>query len=139
MYFGRVLSNLYRVGNSWHEEDWVIEVFKRHGLFKKFLNEYFDVSFTGNTINMSKICHSISFYASMMSHLDVETDDDYVRHIVEVFGRANPYTLRDWFVKYKMSDKVFADKLRKRVASLGLEMPRCIEKDTEENSDQTKK
>lgn len=139
VYFGRVLSNLYRVGNSLHEEDWVIEVFKRHGLFKKFLNEYFDVSFTGNTINMSKICHSISFYASMMSHLDVETDDDYVRHIVEVFGRANPYTLRNWFVQYKMSDKVFADKLRNRVASLGLEMPRSIENNTEENSNETEK
>jgi len=135
-YFGRILSNLYRFGNSWHEEDWVIEVFKRHGLFKKFLNEYFDVSFTGNTCNMSKICHSISFYASMISHLDVETDDDFVRHIVEVFGRANPYTLRDWFVQNKMSDAEFASKLRKRVEELGLEMPKSIEPDNEEDTDE---
>lgn len=135
-YFDRILSNLYRFGNSWHEEDWVIEVFKRHGLFKKFLNEYFDVSFTGNTSNMSKICHSISFYASMISHLDVETDDDFVRHIVEVFGRANPYTLRDWFVQNKMSDAEFASKLRNRVEELGLEMPKSIEPDKEEDSNE---
>lgn len=130
-YFGKILSDLYRFGNSWHEEDRVTEVFKRHGLFKKFLNEYFDVSFTGNTSNMSKICHSISFYASMMAHLDVEKDDDYVRHIVEVFEKANPYTLRDWFVQYKMADDEFASKLRQRVAELGLELPKSIEHEAE--------
>lgn len=134
-YFGKVLSELYRYGNSWHEESWVTEVFKRHGLFKKFLNEYFDVSFTGDTSNMSKICHSISFYASMMAYLDIEKDDDYVRHIVEVFGRANPYTLRDWFVQYKMADKEFASKLRKRVTNLGLEMPKSIEPSTDEGQE----
>lgn len=130
-YFSKILSDLYRFGNSWHEEDWLTEVFKRHGIFKKFLNEYFDVSFTGNTSNMSKICHSISFYASMMAHLDVEKDDDYVRHIVEVFEKANPYTLRDWFVQYKMADNEFASKLRQRVAELGLELPKSIELETE--------
>lgn len=126
-YFGRILSGLYRFGVSWNEEDWVTDVFKRHGLFKYFLNEYFDVSFTGCINNMSKICNSIPFYASMMSHLDVEKDDEYVHHIVEVFNGAYPYTLRDWFVREKMSDKEFAPKLRKRVAELGLEMPQSIE------------
>lgn len=126
-YFGRILSGLYRFGVSWNEEDWVTDVFKRHGLFKYFLNEYFDVSFTGCINNMSKICNSIPFYASMMSHLDVEKDDEYVHHIVEVFNGAYPYSLRDWFVREKMSDKEFAPKLRKRVAELGLEMPQSIE------------
>lgn len=134
-YFGKLLSNLYRFGNSWHEEDWVAGIFKRHGLFKKFLDEYFDVSFTGNTSNMSKICHSISFYASMMSHLDVDSDDVYVRHVVDVFGGAYPYTLRDWFKSDMMTDDVFASKLRQRITGLGLEMPKSIEstKDEEPN------
>lgn len=133
-YFDRILSSLYRFGTSWHEDDWVTDVFKRHGMFKYFLNVYFDVSFTGNIYNMSKICNSVSFYASMMSHLDVEKDDEYVRHIVEVFGGAYPYTLRDWFLRDMMSDKDFASKLRKRVADLGLEFPKSIEpvKDEEE-------
>ena len=135
-YFGKVLSNLYRFGNSWNEEDWITEVFKRHGLFRKFLNEYFDASFTGNTSNMSKICHSVSFFASMMNQLDVESDDDYVRHIVEVFSTAYPYTLRDWFKKDMMGDAEFASKLRNRVEELGLEMPKSIEPDKEEDSDE---
>jgi hypothetical protein len=126
-YFDKVLSRLYQFGNSWNEDDWVTEVFKRHGLLKKFLNEYFDVSFTGNTNNMSKICHSVSFYASMMNCLDVESDDVYVRHIVEVFGGPYPYTLRDWFKGNMMSDNEFATKLRQRVSELGLEMPKSIE------------
>ena len=126
-YFGRVLSNLYSLGSSWHEEGWVIDVFKRHGLFRKFLNEYFDVSFTSDTRNMSKICNSIPFYASMMSCMDIGKDDEYVRHIVEVFGTAYPYTLRDWFRSEKMSDKGFVAKLRQRVSELGLEIPKSIE------------
>ena len=76
---------------------------------------------------MSKICNSVSFYASMMSHLDIEKDDEYVRHIVEVFHKSYPYTLRDWFKRDMMSDTEFASKLRKRVAELGLEMPQSIE------------
>ena len=135
-YFGKVLKDMYKYGTSWHEDDMVTEVLKRHGLFKKFLNEYFDVSFTANTSNMSKICHSVSFYASMMYHLDVENDDVYVRHIVEVFGGAYPFTLRDWFRKEMMGDKEFADKLRSRVAELGLKMPKSIEPDKEEESDE---
>ena len=126
-YFDKVLAKLYRFGNSWNEDDWVTEVFKRHGLFKKFLNEYFDVEFTSNTTNMSKICHSVPFYASMMSYMDVEKDDEYVRHIVEVFQGAYPYTLRDWFRRELMSDKDFESKLRERVAALELEMPKSIE------------
>ena len=126
-YFERILSSLYRFGASWHEEDWVTDVFKRHGMFKYFLNEYFDVSFTRDIKNMSKICNSVSFYASMMSYLDIEKDDEYVRHIVEVFQVPFPYTLRDWFRRDMMSDKDFESKLRKRVADLGLEMPESIE------------
>lgn len=135
-YFGKMLAELYRFGNSWHEDEMVTVVFKRHGFFKKFLNEYFDVSFTRNTSNMSKICHSVSFYASMMSHLDVESDDDYVRHIVEVFSGAYPFTLHDWFRRDMIGDKEFADKLRNRVAGLGLEMPKSIEPKTEDNADE---
>lgn len=134
-FFGKVLTDLYRIGNSWHEDANVTDVFKRHGLFKKFIKEYFDVSFTGNTSNMSKICHSVSFYASMMSHLDVESDDVYVRHIVEVFDSAYPFTLRDWFRRDLMGDKDFADKLRQRVSELGLTLPKSIEPNTEENTD----
>lgn len=126
-YFGKVLSNLYRFGNSWNEEEWITEVFKKHGLFVKFLNEYFDVSFTNNTSNLSKICHSVSFFASMMHQLDVESDDNYVRHIVEVFSTAYPYTLRDWFKKDIMGDEDLASKLRRRVSALGLKMPNSLE------------
>lgn len=132
-YFGKMLSNLYRFGNSWNEEDWITEVFKRNGLFRKFLNEYFDASFTGDTTNMSKICHSVSFYASMMNQLDVESDDVYVRHIVEVFSTAYPYTLRDWFKRDMMGDEEFASKLKQRVSALGLVLPKSIEPKTEES------
>lgn len=125
-YLGKLLSFLYRLGNSLHEEEYVIEVFKRHGLFDKFLNEYFDISFTGNIRNMSKICQSIPFYASIMSHLDIGTDDVYVRHIVEVFGGMYPYTLRDWFRANLMSDNNFASQLRQRIIDLGLEMPKSL-------------
>lgn len=137
-YFGKVLSDLYRYGNSWNEEEWVTEAFKKHGLFKKFLSEYFDVSFTNNTSNMSRICHSVSFYASMMHCMDIESDDEYVRHIVEVFGTSYPYTLRDWFKREKMSDEGFATKLRQRVSQLGLEMPKSIEhvKKTDETEEE---
>ena len=130
-YFSKILSDKYRYGTSWSEEDWVVEVFKRHGFFKKFLNEYFDVSFTGCINNMSKICNSISFYASMLNYFDVESNDDYVRHISEVFVEPFPYTLRDWFKKEMMSDKNFASKLRKRMLQLGLEMPKSIELEDE--------
>ena len=130
-YFSKILSDKYRYGTSWSEEDWVVEVFKRHGFFKKFLNEYFDVSFTGCINNMSKICNSISFYASMLNYFDVESDDDYVRHISEVFVEPFPYTLRDWFKKEMMSDKNFASKLGKRMLQLGLEMPKSIELEDE--------
>ena len=137
-YFGKVLSDLYRYGNSWNEEEWVTEAFKKHGLFKKFLSEYFDVSFTSNASNMSRICHSVSFYASMMHGMDIESDDEYVRHIVEVFGTSYPYTLRDWFKREKMSDEGFATKLRQRVSQLGLEMPKSIEyvKKTDETEEE---
>lgn len=135
-YFGIILTNLYRFGTSWHEEDCVTEVFKRQGFFKKFLNEYFAVSFTGNTNNMSKICHSISFYASMMANLDIEHDDEYVRHIVEVFAGSFPYTLRDWFRGDMMSDTVFASKLRQRASQLGLELPQSIGPRAEDEDDQ---
>lgn len=130
-YFGKVLSNAYRFGNSWREDEWVVDVFKKHGFFKKFLNEYFDVSFTGCINNMSKICNSIPFYASMMSHLDIDSDDVYVRHITEVFGGSYPYTLRDWFKREMMSNKDFAAKLKQRVAELGLVFPVSIEPNVE--------
>ena len=97
--------------------------------------EYFDVSFTGCINNMSKICNSISFYSSMLIHFDVESDDDFVRHVVEVFIEPYPYTLRDWFKRYMMSDDTFASKLRQRVSELGLEMPKSIEPDAEEEGD----
>ena len=135
-YFSKILSNKYRYGTSWGEADWVVDVFKRHGFFRKFLMEYFDVSFTGCINNMSKICNSISFYSSMLIHFDVENDDDFVRHVVEVFSEAYPYTLRDWFKRYMMSDETFASKLRQRVTELGLEMPKSIEKIKEEESDE---
>lgn len=136
-YYDRILPSLYRFGVPWHEDDWVTDVFKRHGMFKYFLNKYFDVSFTRDIHNMSKICNSVSFYASMMSHLDIEKDDEYVRHIAEVFQVPFPYTLRDWFRRELMSDKEFAAKLRNRVVVLGLEMPQSIDpvKDEEEKKE----
>lgn len=135
-YFSKILSNKYRYGTSWSEANWVVDVFKRHGFFRKFLNEYFDVSFTGCINNMSKICNSISFYSSMLCHFDVESDDDFVRHVVAVFSEPYPYTLRDWFKRYMMSDKELVSKLRRRVAQLGLEIPQSIEPDAEEEDDE---
>lgn len=127
VYFSKLLTHFYNTGKIWDEEDSVTEVYKRHGFFKKFLNMYFDVSFTGNIANMSMICRRVSFYASMLKQLDIATDDVYVRHIVDVFGVASPYNLKDWFKKDLMSDEAFATKLRQRVAELGLLFPKSIE------------
>ena len=126
-YISNLLSHMYNTGKTWDEEVHVTEVFKRQGFFKKFLNMYFDVSFTGKIANMSMICRRVSFYASMLNQLDIATDDVYVRHIVDVFSVASPYLLKDWFMKEKMSDEAFATKLRQRVAELRLVFPKSIE------------
>lgn len=122
-FFNRTLSRLYKYNNSWNDEDWVTEVFRKHGFFKMFLDEYFCRSFTSTTSNMSKICYSMNFYESMIRTFDVAVDDTFVQHIVEVFTPSYPYTLQSWFKRDMIGDAEFADKLNERIVALGLTLP----------------
>lgn len=114
-FFDKVLNRLYKYDNTWHEEQFVTDVFIKHGLFERFLDSYFDRSFTAQTCNMSKIYHSVSFYSSMICALDINTNDKLVRKITEVFESPYPYTLKDWFKRDMMGDATFASDLQREL------------------------